>query len=485
MSKQVKLKTNFVYNIIYQITTIILPLITAPYVSRALGSYNVGIYSYTQAFANYFYLFAMLGVNNYGNRTIAAVRDDKEKMSKTFWEIYSLQFILGFVIMLMYLAYCFLYVKTDKLVYIMQFFYVASATFNANWLCFGLEKFQLTTIRSIIVRVSSAVAVFLFVKDNTDVALYTAIIAISSLVSVLAIWPFILKNVLFIKPSIKGIIQHIKPNLVLFWPVVAVSLYNIMDKIMLGWISSKEEVGYYTYAESIVQIPNTLILALDNVVMPRMSNLYATDNDKKAKSLMDTVMLFAMFMASAMSFGLASVGNVFAPWFYGEAFTRCGLFIVMLCPIIIFKGWAGALRTQFIIPTKRDNVFIISLTSGAIVNLVANFILIPRFAGVGAVIGTVVAELTVCFIQFYMTRKDIDIKNYLINGLGFCLIGIIMYLVIYKIEFSSAIVTMGVQIVIGAIVYITLACIFMVKIIHNPTLVNIAVNTLNKILKRK
>ena len=98
MVQKGKLRKNLIYNIFYQILIIILPLITAPYISRVLGSHNVGVYSYTQAFANYFYLFAMLGVNNYGNRTIAAVRDDRYEVSKTFWEIFSFQFILGLII---------------------------------------------------------------------------------------------------------------------------------------------------------------------------------------------------------------------------------------------------------------------------------------------------------------------------------------------------------------------------------------------------
>ena len=70
------IKKNLVYNVAYQILIIILPFITAPYISRVLGAHNVGTYSYTQAFASYFYLFAMLGVVIYGNRTIAAVRDN-------------------------------------------------------------------------------------------------------------------------------------------------------------------------------------------------------------------------------------------------------------------------------------------------------------------------------------------------------------------------------------------------------------------------
>lgn len=481
MVQQGKLRKNLIYNIFYQILIIILPLITAPYISRVLGSHNVGVYSYTQAFANYFYLFAMLGVNNYGNRTIAAVRDDRYEVSKTFWEIFSFQFILGLSISTIYLIYCLLFVTEDKIIYLMQFFYVASAVFDVNWLCFGLEKFKFTTIRSTAIRLTMAALTFLLVKTQDDLAIYTAILSGGNLVAVLVIWPFIRKNIDFIKPSGKSILKHLKPNLVLFWPVIAVSLYNIMDKLMLGAMSTKEEVGFYTYAERIAQIPNTLILALDSVIMPRMSNLLAKKDSKTASFLMDNVMMFAMLMASAMSFGLAAVGPTFAPWFYGKEFSRCGLFIVMLSPVIIFKGWAGALRTQYIIPAKKDSIYVISLTVGAVVNLILNTLLIPKYEGVGAVIGTIMAEFTVCFIQFYMVRKDVNIKEYVKNGISFCLIGFIMYVVIYFIReiFNKPLMIMVSQVLIGSIVYLLLACIYLIKIKKNTILVNEALKMLH------
>ena len=475
MTQKAGLKKNFLYSISYQILSIILPLITAPYVTRVLGAKSLGIYSKSQALANYFFLFAMLGVNNYGNRAIARVRDRRDEVSKTFWEIYSFQVITAVISSSLYWIYCLQFASDNRLIYMMQAFYVMSGLLDVNWCCFGLEKFKLTTIRSMIVRIATAVAVFAFINSKDDLWLYTFIISFGHIVSTLVVWPFIKNHIDFVKPTWAGIKRHIKPNLVLFWPVIAVSLYNIMDKLMLGWFSADEEVAFYTYAERIVTIPTTLILALDNVIMPRMSNLYASEGgNEKIKYLMDNVMLFAMFMAAAMGFGLAGIADVFAPWFYGSAFTRCGYFIFLLSPVIVVKAWAGALRTQFIIPTGRDKIYVISLTTGAIVNLILNALLIPRINGVGAIIGTLAAEFAVCFLQFFWCRKDIDIKNYLVNGFSFCIIGTIMFFVVEALSHvsSSALITMVVQVICGAIVYIFVGCFYMVKIRKNPVLVN-------------
>ena len=472
--KKSSIKENLAYNMIYQIFNILLPLITAPYITRVLGATNLGVYSYTQAFANYFYLFAMLGVNNYGNRSIAMVRDDQKKLNQTFWEIYSFQLLIGVIVSLAYISYVFLSITSSRFIYILQYLYVLSGVFDINWACFGLEKFKLTAIRSMIVRIGMTVAVFMLVRDAGDLWVYTLILSLQYLISVIVIWPFVLKQISFVKVSWKGIVRHIKPNLMLFWPVIAVSIYNIMDKLMLGYISTEEEVAFYTYAERIISIPTTIILALDNVIMPRMSNLYATHAENKAIQLMDNVMMFAMFMSAAMAFGIAGVGESFATWFYGAEFARCGYFLILLSPTILFKGCAGALRTQYIIPTQKDNIYLISLVTGAFVNLVLNALLIPSMNGVGAIIGTIAAEFSVCIVQFFMTRKDIPIWKYVGDVIGYIVAGFIMYIIVTLLDgvFKIEIVTLVVQVVVGGIVYILLGSLYMVKIRKNPVLIN-------------
>ena len=87
-------KKNFAYNSAYQILIMILPLMTAPYIARVIGAEGIGIYSFTYSIAFYFSMFIILGLNNYGNRSIAMVRDDPEKLSKTFWNIYATQFMM-------------------------------------------------------------------------------------------------------------------------------------------------------------------------------------------------------------------------------------------------------------------------------------------------------------------------------------------------------------------------------------------------------
>ena len=146
-----KLAKNFIYNIIYQVLILILPLISAPYISRILGAEGIGTYSYTYSIVSYFVMFAMLGINNYGNRLIAQTRDDKEKLSINFWSLYILEFIITAIVLIAYIIFITFIIKEDKLMYILQFGYILSSFFDINWFFFGIEEFKITVTRNTII----------------------------------------------------------------------------------------------------------------------------------------------------------------------------------------------------------------------------------------------------------------------------------------------------------------------------------------------
>ena len=481
MSKKQSIKKNYLYSVSYEIISIVFPLITAPYVTRVLGAKVLGVYSTTQALAYYFVIFAMLGVNRYGNRAIARVRDDREEMSRTFWEIFAFQLFTGTVSVICYVCYCLRYTGEYQLIYTLQIFYVLSGMLNLDWCCYGLERFQLTTLRSLMIRLFSLAGILLFVKDTGDLWIYTLILSLSSILSCLCVMPFLRKEIDFVRPTLRGILRHIKPNLLLFWPVIAISFYSTMDKLMLAYHAESEEVGYYTYAERIVVIPVSFIGALDSVLMPRMSNLFATHQEEKTTKIMDIVMLFAMWLSCAMAFGLAGCAKVFVPWFYGKDFTRCGLFVMLLSITIIIKSWAEALRTQYIIPKGKDMMYVISLTSGAAINLAVNLCLIPVLYGIGAIIGTIAAELSVCVIQFAACSKELRMGHYLRDGMVFCGIGAVMFAAVYALcgLRYSAPITLLIQILTGIMIYVLLSGFYMIKIIKNPVLINEGLKTLH------
>lgn len=466
------MKKNFFYNILYQVFAIALPLIVAPYITRVLGAEKSGIYSYSQAFANYFYLFAMLGVNNYGNREIAKVQNDKRQMSVVFWEIYSLQAFLSLLFTTIYLITCIIAIKQYRNIYLIQVLYVISSGLDINWACFGMEKFKLTSIRSTVVKIVSTMSIFCFVNSSNDLIPYTFILSLTYVVSALSVWPFVLHTISFQKPKLSHIIRHIKPNLYLFLPVISVSIYNIMDKLMLGWWCSKSEIAYYEYAEKIVLVPCVIVLAIENVAMPKLTNLVSNGKNGKYRLYFDMVFCACSWLSVGMSWGIASVGQAFAPLFYGEDFLRCGLFMVVLAPVIVFRGWASGIRTMYIIPNEKDRIYLISIAIGALVNCLINVVLIPKMAGIGAIIGTIAAEFTVFVIQMFMSVKEINIKKQVKDAIYFSLAGLIMYSVLKVINFVwiSALVLLILKVIIGAVVYVAFSILYFMVAKENKEL---------------
>ena len=216
-------KKNFLYSILYQMLVLIVPLITTPYVSRTVGAEGIGVYTYTYSIAYYFVLIAMLGINNYGNRTIAKVRDDKEKMSDTFISIYTLQFVMSMIMIFIYVIYVLFFANEYKWMHVIQMIYMISVIFDINWFYFGLEKFKITITRNIIIKIISTIFIFVFVKERADLWKYTIIMTTSTLITQMYLWVILKKNVYISKERIqknyKDALKHLKPTLILFIPV--------------------------------------------------------------------------------------------------------------------------------------------------------------------------------------------------------------------------------------------------------------------------
>jgi len=454
MIKTESVKKNFIYNALYQLLAILLPLITTPYISRVLGAEGIGIYSYSYSVSKYFVIFAMLGLNNYGNRTIAAVRDDKEKLSRTFWSIYYMQLITACLAIAVYSIYVFAF-NSSAVSYIM-FLYVLTSLFDINWFFFGIEQFKLTVTRNTLIKLGSVACIFLFVKKSSDVYIYCIILAGCLLLSQLALWPFLKRYVEFVKPCFKEIRFHFKSNIILFIPVLAVSLYKTMDKIMLGNMSSKVEVGFYENSERIIDIPIALIQSLGTVMLPKMSNLMANNKKDEGNRYIRASLVFVVFLASSLSFGIMAVSPEFVPWFYGNGFDACIVLFMILAPSTIFMAIANVVRTQYLIPMHEDKIYIVSVFLGALTNIILNAIFIPVYNAAGAAIGTLCAEAVVCIYQMIKIWKEIDIKGTIFKSIPFIIAGIIMCLMLlsFNLNVQSALLAVLLKVVLGALIYV-------------------------------
>lgn len=459
-------KKNFIYNLSYQILIMILPLITTPYISRVIGAEGIGIQSYTYSIANYFVLFAMLGLNNHGNRSIAMVKSDQGKLDKTFTSIYLIQAVMSIIMIVLYIIYIMFFVKNYKIIFVIQLMYIIGALFDINWFFFGMEQFKITVTRNTIIKLMSVISIFIFVKSENDLYLYSLILALGTLISQLILWSFIIRYVKFTKVKFDDVKEHIIPMLVLFIPAISVSVYKIMDKIMLGAMSTVTEVGFFTNSERVISIPLGIITALGTVMLPKMSNLLSNGKNKEAQKYINLSLKFSMFISIGSMFGLIGVAGNIVPAFLGKGFDRCVNVVSLLSVTLLFMAWANVIRTQILIPKKKDKVYIVSTLLGAIVNVIINIVLIKKFGAMGATVGTILAEATVSIYQTLMIRKELKIKRYLKDIIIFMIAGIFMFLTIKYLGYilGSSLLVGIIQIFIGGIVYFVVNIIAIITI---------------------
>ncbi len=461
-----KLIKNYIYNLSYQILIMIIPLILLPYLSRTIGAEGTGIYSYTYTIAQYFVLFAMLGMKNYGIRNIAKVQENKEKRSKLFCSLYCMQVITTIAAIIVYILYTnFVANETYKIYFYIQLIYVFSSILDISWYFSGMEDFKKILIRNIITKIFTILLIFYFVKTKNDIWVYTLIMALSYLVGNMILWIKLRKQIDFYIPKKDEIKIHFLPNLKLFVAVIAVSIYTMMDKIMIEALSNITELGFYEYAEKINYIQVLIISAFGTVMLPRMSNMAEQNENGKFVNNINKSLEFIMFLSCALCFGIMTVAETFVPIYLGENFKRTTILLQILSISSLFVSWGNVIRTQYLIPKEKDNIYIVSVILGAVVNFIINLILIPRFQAIGACIATVIAEVTVMLYQSITIIKEISLWKNIKKVCPFLIKAIFMMILIYPVKYLevSEITIIILQILLGGIIYL----LFNIKYIAN------------------
>ncbi|HFR3154394.1 TPA: oligosaccharide flippase family protein, partial [Streptococcus suis] len=262
----------------------------------------------------------------------------------------------------------------------------------------------------------------------------------------------------FYVPNINEILSHLKPNLFLFFTVLAVSVYKIMAKIMLGVMNSNEQLGFYESSERVIQVPMAFITALGNVMLPKMSNL-VVKNKEQSPILIGKSLRFVMLLSSSMSFGIMAVSKEFVPLFYGDGFEICILLFLILLPSCLFLAFSNVFRTQYLLPNQKDSILIQSVFIGAIVNVVINYSLIPSIGAVGAALATLGAEFAVTVHQTFRISKELNTRRYIIEAIFISMLGLPIFIFLYNLEFHnvSLIYSLFTKILIGLLYY---SCIF-------------------------
>ena len=468
MSEKKSVIKNYMYNLIYQILILILPLVTTPYLSRVLGAEGVGIYSYTYAIVTYFVLFGSLGIALYGQREIAYFQDNVKARKRVFFELVIVRFITLFIAVLIY-ALVFMRGKQYQTYYSILLIELLAAGFDISWFFQGIEEFKKTVIRNVLVRVISVTLVFVIVKTTNDLWKYILIYSLADFLGNLLLWVYLPK---YLKGGKIGKIElkrHIVPLLMLFIPQVTNKIYNLLDTTMLGSIvSNKQETGYYEQSQKVIRLLLTIVTSLGVVMVPRMANTFATGDRKKINSYIKKSFNFVFIISFPMMFGIASISKAFVPIFFGKGYDKAAILIMIFSPMLILMGIENVIGTQYLLPTKRQKEYTISVVSGILVNLILNFIFINLWNSIGASIATIISQLVVDIVQIYYVRNNIKWKPLIRLAVRYLVASSIMFGVcqLVKLISDTGILSVMLQCIVGFSVYIGMLILFRDKFLN-------------------
>lgn len=445
---------NYFYNLTYQILILLLPLVTASYLARTLGANAIGIYSYTYTIVNYFVIFGSLGISLYGQREIAYVQNDKSKRKEVFIELVFFRFI---TLLISTIIYYIVIMRNGEYsqYYKILIFELFAAMFDISWFFQGLEEFKKTVIRNILVRLTSVFLIFVFVKTPEDLNKYLTIYALADFIGNLSLWVYLPKYFKGVKIKNISIAKQIPAILLLFVPQFENKVYNMLDTTMLGnMIADKSEVGYYEQSQKIIRVLLTLVTSLGTVMVPRIANMFATGEKKKISEYMRKSFNFVFLLGFPMMFGLIAISKDFVPLFFGPGYDRVVVLMNILSPIILLMGISNVLGTQFLLPSKKQKEFTVSVTIGIIVNLILNYVLIKFFKAEGACVATIVSQFVVDYVQAKQVKRYINLKKMFRLSYKYIFSGLIMFFSCMIVRlFLSGLICILVQIIVGVIVY--------------------------------
>lgn len=405
-TKQKSIKKNFLLNAVLMMSSFIFPLITFPYVSRILFPVGTGKVSFATSLISYFTMFSQLGIPTYGIRACAKVRDDREELTRTAHELIFINLvtsILSYIILAAGLIYI-PRLQEEKTLYIIVSATIFLTALGMEWLYKALEQYTYITIRSIFFKILALITMFMLIHEQKDYVIYGGISIFASSASNILNLFNVHKHIEMKLVGNYGFKRHFKPIAVFFAMACATTIYTNLDTVMLGFITTDEDVGYYNAAIRIKSILVSIVTSLGTVLLPRSSYFIEHKQLEDFKRVSLKALNFVFLIACPMTLYFILFAKYGIYFLSGNAYSESILPMQIIMPTLIFIGVTNILGIQILVPLGKEKIVLFSELAGAITDVILNAILIPRMASAGAAIGTLVAELIVLIIQYTALR---------------------------------------------------------------------------------
>ncbi len=408
MAKEISLKKNFLMNSLYTALNFLFPLIAFPYISRVLGPEGCGKVSFATSLISYFAMIAQLGIPSYGIRVCAKVRDNREELTRTAHELLMINLIMCVISYIAFFIVLFTVPKLqeDRMLYVMISSTILLGSIGMEWLYQALEQYTYITVRSMIMKAVAMAAMFLLIHREEDYVIYGGISIFASSASNIFNLFNAHKFIGFRSVGGYRLRRHLKPVLIFFAMACATTLYTHLDEVMLGFMTTDTDVGYYNAAVRIKKILVAMITSLGAVLLPRASYYVEQGRMEEFRRLTAKAMRFVFLMAVPLAVYFFMYAKEGIDLISGELFAGSVVPMQILMPTLLLIGMTNVMGIQILVPTGREKTVLYSELTGAGVDIVINALLIPSLRSSGAAIGTLAAEAAVLAVQYFAMRKE-------------------------------------------------------------------------------
>lgn len=402
------LKKNIFWNSLRTGSNLLFPLVTFPYVSRVLGPEPIGLFNYVTAIAAYFTLFASLGFPIYGVREIANVKDNPNKFTAIVNAIFTANLLATLVVYAIYVVTSIVIGGDNQLLYFIIGLSVLMSCISFDWFYQGIEDFKYITIRSLVIKVISIAALFVFVRSEKDVIPYAILTIAGTCGNNILNWIRINRYVK-LRISFNDCWKHTKGALTLFLGTIVVSLYTNLNNIMVGALGTMSDVGYFSTGNKVIHILMTIITAITATIIPRMSYLVGNGKNKEALELQKKTINLINYIGLPLIAGIIIFAKPVILLISGKQFLPSVTVLQILSSLLIIIPWSSFLGYQVLIPARKEKYGNYCVMIGAATNLILNFFLIPVYSYIGVALSVVCAEFIITLTHYLFSMKYMEL----------------------------------------------------------------------------
>lgn len=390
-------------------SSFIFPLISYPYVSRILGPAGTGKVAAATSWVSYFNMFAQLGIPTYGIRACAEVRDDKEKLSRTVQELLTINLIMGAI------SYAALFVLIninssmgqEKPLYIIMSAMILFNAIGMDYLFQGLEQYSYITKRSVLFKLIALVAMFLLIRTKDDYVIYGGLTIFASSASNVMNFFYARKYISFKKTGKLNLRRHLKAVSIFFAMACATTVYTNLDVVMLDYLKTDEDVGYYNAAVKIKSVLVSIVTSLGSVLLPRASYYVEKGMKAECRRITAKAINFVWLFAAPLFIYFTLFAREGVLFLSGSAYEGSVAPMQIIMPTLLLIGLSNITGMEVLVPQGGEKIVLYSEIAGAVVDFTLNMLLIPKMASSGAAIGTVTAEAVVLIVQYACVRNQV------------------------------------------------------------------------------